>query len=60
MGNDEIRIAKNCAYNILDNLQAIITELNNINPYEGYLNEKLGHIKNDVDALDYQINKEDY
>lgn len=48
-----------CAYTILDNIQAIIYELNRKNPYKGYLEEKLGPIKNDIIVLENEINKEE-
>lgn len=40
-----------CAYTILDNAQAIMTECNKENPYSGYLLEKINPIENDLQVL---------
>lgn len=45
-----------CAYTILDNINAIIYELQTDEPYKGYLQEKLQPIKNDLIVLEGEIN----
>lgn len=47
----DIQKARNCAYTILDNAQAVMMEVNRDKPYGGYLLEKLRIIENDVKCL---------
>ena len=44
-------ILSECAYTILDNAQAIITECNKENPYSGYLLEKIKPIENNIQVI---------
>lgn len=44
-----------CAYTILDNVKAIISELEQDNPHSKYINEKLVPIENDVRVLRHQL-----
>lgn len=47
----DMQKARNCAYTILDNAQAVMMEVNRDKPYGGYLLEKLKIIENDVKCL---------
>lgn len=47
----DIPRAKECAWNIQDKLNAIVTELEQEKPYKGYLQEKLQSILHDTKCL---------
>ena len=46
-----VKILSECAYTILDNAQAIMTECNKENPYSEYLLEKIKPIENDIQVI---------
>lgn len=46
-----VKILSECAYTILDNAQAIMTECSKQNPYSGYLLEKIKPIENDIQVI---------
>ena len=47
----DVKILSECAYTILDNAQAIMTECNKESPYSGYLLEKIKLIENDIQVM---------
>lgn len=49
-----VKVLSECAYTILDNAQAIMTECNRENPYSGYLLEKIKPIENDLQVIKEQ------
>lgn len=49
-----VKILSECAYTILDNAQAIVTECNREKPYSGYLLEKIKPIENDLQIIKEQ------
>lgn len=53
----DINQLRSCAYNILDNAQAIMMECNRENPYGGYLLEKIKPIENDLQVIKNQCMK---
>lgn len=59
LNNEEIQRARMLAYEIADFFSAIRNEINLDKPSIEYLQEKIRGLKQDVNCLDYLINKED-